>query len=184
MKKKFILSLFEKYSFPQGFLDMPLEQIVFLHSQALGRPIDKPSYERILNRSDFLYRHGSGKSIQALIDDAKISVKLLDSGINLGGYVEFSYLLFEDRVICLNNDSINKMEELCVEVFGKSICKDIAFTDIFLAHEYCHFVDYCDNFLFDNMVQREISAYLYSYNLTNLICYPWILELLFFSTCF
>ena len=154
MKKKFILSLFEQYSFPEDFLKMPLDEIVFIHSQALGKPINKDSYDSLLKRADSLYERTSEKSIEVLISDAGISIDYLKSGIQLGSYLEFSYLVFEDKKIYLNSELIGKMKIACRGLFEEPMCECMA--NVFLAHEYCHYIDFSDKYLFESDVQREV----------------------------
>ena len=177
MKKKFILSLFDQYSFPEDFLKMPLEEIVFIHSQALGKPIDKDSYYSLLKRADYLYERTSEKSIEVLISDIGISIDFLKSGIQLGSYLEFSYLVFEDKKIYLNSELIGKIEIACRSLFEEPVCE--CMTDVFLAHEYCHYIDFSEKYPFESDVQREVLAYLYSRNFTAFNFYPWVFELLF-----
>jgi len=179
MKIKYILSLFEKYDFPQDFFNMPSEQLVSLHANALGFKLDDILYRQLSDRACYIHKISQYKSIASLIKEEGILIKE-DNCIDVKGYCEFSYFVFPEKIININIDALRRLEQSSRKIAGRKISDSVSFKDIAIAHEYCHYIDFKEKYKLGGSGEnkkREIIAYLFVKKHLNLNFYTWILDL-------
>ncbi len=178
MKTKFILSLFENYSFPDDFLKMSLKEIVFIHTSALGFQMSETLYCGLWERADFLLAKCANRGLDGLLKDYGLEVSSRFEYPQLPGRMELACLVFEEKKIFLNLPLLQDLEVSAGKLTRYTEGSHISINDFAIAHESCHYIDFLYNgYRYKKSYHPEIVANIFSYRILGSCVYPWLFEL-------
>lgn len=178
MKKISLSSLFDKYSFPEDFLNMELKDLVRLHCIFGGLKFNNFIFEKLLDRADLICDICNSRDFESLRNDYKLEIEYSSDSSYIGNLIIFSQLFIDERKIVIY---IESLQEIYLFLY-KFLFVQININDFFSIakyHEICHYIDLVilDSQIdfFEKYIEITVCIFLQKY--FNLSFYPWLLDL-------